>query len=97
MTSVFSYFIAKLFWPPLHVSHLYVVFFRFTVNMVEARWRTMVTMYKTMVDHNMLPNVETQNIAYKKDLEELVKYTPQRRHNYEKKKGRSVKMGKFYI
>lgn len=61
--------------------------------MVQARWRNMVTLYKTMVDHNILPNVEPQTVAYKKDLEELVKYTPQRRQNYEKKKGRSVKMG----
>ncbi|XP_071526084.1 uncharacterized protein [Panulirus ornatus] len=68
---------------------------RFTMNMVEGRWRNMVTLYKTMVDHNVLPNVEPRSVAYKKDLEELVKYVPQRRHNYEKKKGRSVIMERF--
>ena len=33
-------------------------------------------------------------MAYQEDLKELVKYVPQRRNNYEKKVGRSVKMGK---
>ncbi|XP_045131585.1 uncharacterized protein LOC123516354 isoform X2 [Portunus trituberculatus] len=63
--------------------------------MVEARWRNLVTLYKTMVDHNNIPNVEPQTVAYKEDLEELVKYVPQRRNNYEKKVGRSVKMERF--
>lgn len=53
----------------------------------------MVTLYKTMIDHNSIPNVEPQAVAYKEDLEELVKYVPQRRNNYEKRVGRSVKMG----
>lgn len=57
----------------------------------------MVTLFKTMVDHNSIPNVEPQVVAYKEDLEELVKYVPQRRNNYEKKVGRSVKMGKKII
>ncbi|XP_050726620.1 uncharacterized protein LOC127003719 isoform X1 [Eriocheir sinensis] len=63
--------------------------------MVEGRWRNMVTLFKTMVDHNSIPNVEPQVVAYKEDLEELVKYVPQRRNNYEKKVGRSVKMERF--
>ncbi|XP_037789636.1 uncharacterized protein LOC119585090 [Penaeus monodon] len=69
--------------------------YRFSVDMVEARWRNLVTMYKTMVDHNALPNVEAYTIAYKEDLEKLVNYVPKRRHNYEKVKGRSVKIERF--
>lgn len=63
--------------------------------MVEGRWRNMVTMYKTTVDYNFIPNVEPRSMAYRKDLEELVKYVPQRRQYYEKHKGRSVKMERF--
>ncbi|XP_042870573.1 uncharacterized protein LOC122252260 [Penaeus japonicus] len=69
--------------------------YRFSVDMVEARWRNLVTLYKTMVDHNALPNVEVYTIAYKEDLEKLVNYVPKRRHNYEKVKGRSVKYERF--
>ncbi|XP_069173221.1 uncharacterized protein [Procambarus clarkii] len=68
---------------------------RFNINMVEGRWRNMVTMFKTIVDYNFIPNVEPRSMAYKRDLEELVKYVPQRRQYYEKKKGRSVKMERF--
>uniref|UniRef100_A0A0P4W805 Myb-like domain-containing protein n=2 Tax=Scylla olivacea TaxID=85551 RepID=A0A0P4W805_SCYOL len=68
---------------------------KYTIQMVEGRWRNLVTLYKTMVDHNSIPNVELQTVAYKEDLEELVKYVPQRRNNYEKKVGRSVKMERF--
>lgn len=69
--------------------------YRFSVDMVEARWRNLVTLYKTMVDHNALPNVEAYTIACKEDLEKLVNYIPKRRHNYEKVKGRSVKIERF--
>ncbi|XP_068246996.1 uncharacterized protein [Palaemon carinicauda] len=69
--------------------------YRFSVDMVEARWRNMVTLYKTMVDHNALPNVEPQSVAYKDDLEKILNYVPKRRQIYEKVKGRSVKMERF--
>lgn len=65
--------------------------------MVEGRWRNLVTLYKTMIDHNSMPNIEPQVVAYKEDLEELVKYAPQRRNNYEKRVGRSVKLGKEIV
>ncbi|XP_066953514.1 uncharacterized protein [Macrobrachium rosenbergii] len=68
---------------------------RFSIDMVEARWRNMVTLYKTMVDHNALPNVEPQSVAYKDDLEKILNYVPKRRQIYEKVKGRSVKMERF--
>lgn len=63
------------------------------MNKVEGRWRNLVTLYKTSVDRNILPNVEPRRVAFHSDLEALVRYVPQRRHNYEKKKGRSVVMG----
>lgn len=53
-----------------------------------------MTLYKTMVDHNSIPSFEPHAVAFKEDLEKLVNYVPQRRNNYEKKVGRSVKMGK---
>ncbi|KAK7084559.1 hypothetical protein SK128_022709 [Halocaridina rubra] len=69
--------------------------YRFSIEQVESRWRNMVTLFKTMVDHNALPNVEPRTVGYKDDLEKLVNYVPKRRQIYEKAKGRSVKMERF--
>ncbi|KAK4319301.1 hypothetical protein Pmani_009761 [Petrolisthes manimaculis] len=68
---------------------------RFTVNKVEGRWRNLVTLYKTSVDRNSIPNVEPCTVAFHSDLQALVRYIPQRRLNYERKMGRSVIMERF--
>ncbi|CAL4105055.1 unnamed protein product, partial [Meganyctiphanes norvegica] len=68
---------------------------RFSVYKVEARWRNLVNLYKTMVDHNAMPHVQPYSIAFQEQLQNLVVYEPNRRKRYERQKGKKVTQERF--
>lgn len=79
-----------------HFGSMTVFFsFRYSVLQVEARWRMLVTTYKSMVDHNIMPTVEPITAAFHERLSQLVNYEPRRRKDYERYKGKKVKLGEW--
>ncbi|KAL7647475.1 UNVERIFIED_CONTAM: hypothetical protein RMT77_001071 [Armadillidium vulgare] len=69
--------------------------FKYSTLQVEARWRMLVTTYKSMIDHNIMPTVEPIEAAFHERLKHLINYEPRRRKDYERYKGKKVKLEKF--
>lgn len=57
----------------------------------------LVTTYKSMIDHNIMPTVEPIEAAFHERLKHLINYEPRRRKDYERYKGKKVKLGKFFL